>query len=428
MWRGWAIIALVVSPIAASQTGCGGRNGSAAPPPSFLSGPQAGAALARVYLANQFLVLVPNFGPTLSSSGDLLGFQIDTTGRIISIPGSPFGSGNALPTPLTPDPLGRFIFGGTTPGMATFAVNSSGGTLLQTGVAPASALLAVVAPSGRFLYLTDGGTVFGYAVNADGALMHIQSVPTEVQCTSDSPCGASHLGMTLDASGSFLYVAEGVSVCDSPAKGGCVFGAKDRTLVYAVDAGTGNLTLIDSAAPQSQFNTGGIAVDPRGEFVYVQGFTAGHEQMLVYSSKGGHLSLVQTANCDCTAISGAGVLTMHPSGRFLYEVTFVPNGLGVVRRALASDGKLSPGEVAYESPSTPLGFQVSLTAGGEFLVVAETGTNIVPEAAPFVHPGKLTVFAVDPNTGALSLSPGSPIVPDAKRGWITGMAIVRAPR
>jgi DNA-binding beta-propeller fold protein YncE len=92
-------------------------------------------------------------------------------------------------------------------GVATYALDSASGRLSFVDVAPTGSgpSAIVVAPSGLAAYLTDAhdGTVFQYAVGADGSLTPLS--PAAV------PAGTAPHGIAVDPAGRFAYAVNNVS-------------------------------------------------------------------------------------------------------------------------------------------------------------------------------------------------------------------------
>jgi 6-phosphogluconolactonase (cycloisomerase 2 family) len=102
----------------------------------------------------------------------------------VSLSGRPVGVA-ALPT-------GRFVYTADSGSVRAFSVDSRSGALTPITLNPAIQLVQIVGlyaePSGKFLYVATNTAVFGYAINADGAL---RAVSVSAVATSNHPSSMS---------------------------------------------------------------------------------------------------------------------------------------------------------------------------------------------------------------------------------------------
>lgn len=155
-----------------------------------------GGAAAMIVDGSDSYLYVANptaFNPLLASTGNISGFNIDSsTGALSMMGGSPFTStyGNG-PTAMTIDPSGRFVYA-MTPGSSysiwCFAITSSGnsnsGELVAVTNSPfslaAGGLFAFFDPSGSYLYIgsEESKAIEGYHFNSStGVLTAITGSP-----------------------------------------------------------------------------------------------------------------------------------------------------------------------------------------------------------------------------------------------------------
>jgi 6-phosphogluconolactonase len=152
--------------------------------------------------------------------------------------------------------------------------------------------------------------------------------------------------------------------------------SEDRSLLFAMNAGSGDISVFEVAGPRlslvDQVPSGGsapVAIAQHNDLVYVLNF-AGNSNVVGFRLHGGG-QLTQIPNSIrylTTANSGASSLAFSPDGRFLLVTEKLTNNIDVF--PLQSDGTLSPVVVTHDpSPGT---FAVTFAADGAALVV-ETG-------------------------------------------------------
>jgi 6-phosphogluconolactonase len=137
-----------------------------------------GAIGLAVDSSERFLYVANAAAPNslVTSQGNISGFNIDpNTGALTPILGSPFTSSNgSLPTALTVDPSGRFVYAiasGSSFSIWCFAITPTNGQLTPVTNSPfslaAGGLFALIDPSGNYLYTgnSTGNGVAGFTYN-----------------------------------------------------------------------------------------------------------------------------------------------------------------------------------------------------------------------------------------------------------------------
>jgi 6-phosphogluconolactonase len=175
---------------------------------------------------------------SISSSGNVCAFSLNSQGALQSVTGSPYSLGTAVlmsPVEITVDSFGQFVYvaNKSAAGISAFRVTPDVGALTQVPDSPfalgptagndLSASLAVD-PLGRFLYvLDDAYSVWGYSINrSTGVLSLLNGFPFSEPVQSTP--------LVVDPSGKFLY--RGTQFANQPPS---VSG-------YAIDQTTGVLT------------------------------------------------------------------------------------------------------------------------------------------------------------------------------------------
>jgi 6-phosphogluconolactonase len=160
--------------------------------------------------------------------------------------------------------------------------------------------------------------------------------------------------------------------------------SQDHSLLFAVNAGSGNISVFgvrrSTLAFLDKVPSGGsepVAVAEHQNLVYV--LNAGGAGSLVGFTLdfGGHLKQIKTSTTFLTATaSGGASLAFSPDGRFLVVTEKVPNNIDVFR--VNPDGTLGP--IVINPDADPGVFAVSFAPNGT-LIASETGTPGVAASA-----------------------------------------------
>ena len=205
-------------------------------------------------------------------------------------------------------------------------------------------------------------------------------------------------------------------------------GASFQLSTYKVDTTTGALspsgmtTLSGFVVPQ-------IAVDPTSKYLYISFPSPGANAIGIFTIDPNTdvptqtSAFVVTQICiGCPPISGPGVLSIDPAGKFLFYGsstlgTGVFEGIGALG-VNGSTGALS-GVTGSPFPGDDAPFIVRVHPSGHFLYTE----NIDPTGANGITLQSVSGFPIDPNTGALTVPvPGSPYSPQVN-STIGGLAV-----
>ncbi len=234
-----------------------------------------------------------------------------TTGALASI-GPPVWTYDygAYPGSVTVAPSGKFVYV-TNSGdvwdpddgsVVMYTVDAATGALTYTGMIwgncpglcfPSS---VVVEPSGKFAYVASGGGGFPYNVEmytidaATGALTSMGTIGA----------GTDPVSVAVDPAGRFAYVVNEN------------FGSAGNVSLYAINATTGALTSIGTIAAGTGPDS--VAVDPSGKFAYVTNSGTNDVSMYTINGTTGSLTLI---GMTATGLSPSSI-TIHPSGKFAY--------------------------------------------------------------------------------------------------------------
>lgn len=245
-----------------------------------------------------------------------------------------------------------------------------------------------VDPSGTHAYLTAqttgaGGT--GYAGTV--GIYSIDSSTGTLQALPGSPFTVSlPLGcLEFDPSGKFAYATSGIE------------NAGDQLGVFSVNADA-TLTLNNTIA--YPYYPTGVAVDPVGQYVYVDvvdvvGGTSGSSQLYGYSIDGSTGALTALDGSPWSIDTGTyGLLAFHPSGDFLYASD--SNATNIIEYTLdRSSGAPTKSGTVDSTCINPSALQFLPNGSYAYALCGESGTRSVSDA-PIVEfsaggDGELTV-------------------------------------
>jgi 6-phosphogluconolactonase len=202
--------------------------------------------------------------------------------------------------------------------------------------------------------------------------------------------------------------------------------SQDRSLLFAVNAGSGNVSVFgvrrSTLAFLDKVPSGGsepVAVAENQNLVYVLNAGGAGSVVGFTLDFGGHLKPIKGSTRFLTAAaSGGASLTFSPDGRFLVVTEKVPNHVDVFH--VNSDGTLGP--IVVNTNPDPGTFSASFTQAGA-LIVSETGTPGVADSAT------ISSFSVTDNGTLTSISEHVPtlgtancwnaITPDGKFVYVS---------
>jgi len=281
------------------------------------------------------------------------------------------------PPPVTYTPTFAYTANHGSNDLSGFQIDSANGQLAALGAFPAGSTprSTAITPNGQFLYVANelpgqgNGQVSGFAVQVNGALNAVPSPPV--------PAGQEPSAATTEPSGRFVYVTNRVS---------------NNVSGYQINLTTGTLSSLGGATG-ADFGPVSVTADPTGQFLYVAnrggGGFAGTVRAYNIDLETGVLNATGSVPQVGTAVEAA---TVDPTGRFVFVASSgsSPSSARIYGFRVRPDGGL---EAMPGSPFATGAAPVSLAAEptGKYLFVANRDANT------------LSVFRIDPSTGALSL-------------------------
>src|ERR1019366_2092547 len=234
----------------------------------------------------------------------------------------------------------------------------------------------------KFLYVanTQANTIAIYKIASDGTLS-LSSTPTP-----DGGTGPDNV--TIDSSGKYLFVTNSFSA---------------NVSVFSIDSGSGALTPVPDSPFYANDSPGEILILPGTNFVYVTNSRIGTVTAFSFSSSTGVLTPVPGS--PFVSGPGASGLAVSNSGQYLY---------------VANSTALNPGSNAVGNIS---GYNIDSTsgtltrlAGSPFTSAVGSGpsTLVAEPTGRFIFattPGSaysIWCFTLDPLTGHIAATPGSP--------------------
>ena len=261
-----------------------------------------------------------------NASGNVAALDVDGTGSLTPVPGSPFAAGtNPVSIAMTPDGRRAYVVnaGAVPPSVSAYNVTATGALTPIAGAFNVGALPLgnAVTPNGRFMYVNnrDSGDVSAFEIHGTGALTVVPGSPF--------PVAGLPVGITVSADGRFLYTEnyEGTvsalaiggdgtlaTVTGSPfASGGAESWAgavtPDGRFLYVVNKGSDDLSV--------------FSIAPDGSLALLPGYplgTGGQEPNgIAISPDGRRLYTMNAATIAAYSISPTGAYTGGPSGGIL---------------------------------------------------------------------------------------------------------------
>jgi 6-phosphogluconolactonase len=317
------------------------------------------------------------------------------------------------PQSIVVDPSGKFAYvisggcyGGVGAYVSMYTIDPNSGALASIGPPVStydygdSAGSVTVAPSGKFVYVTNSGDAYDpdygsiamYTVNATtGALTSTGTI------SGNCPGLCFPSSLVVDPSGKFAYVATG---------GGSV---PYNVGMYTIDATTGALTSMGTIAAGT--DPVAVAVDPSGKFAYVVNEnvgSAGNVSMYAINAATGALTSIGTVAAGADPVSA----TVDPSGKFAYVTNSGSNDVSMYAIDATTGTLTSMGTIA--AGTDPI--SVAVDPFGKFAYVTNFSSNDV------------SMYTIDSTTGSLTvigmmtvgLSPTSiAIHPSGKFAYVT---------
>jgi 6-phosphogluconolactonase (cycloisomerase 2 family) len=254
-------------------------------------------------------------------SGNVLQFQIGTGGVL-----SPLAASSAVVAPgahlAVVDPSGKFLYVmGERNGIFEYAIQPNG-SLSSLG----NALLAfsasfgmVIDPSGRFLYATGfaDNVVAQFSIGADGVLVPLTAATVLTDAFATGAC--------VDPSGTHLYVA---------AANGYVIDQ----FAIGPDGSLASLSPASASTPGSV--PFGLVIDPSGSYVYASAVVTNDAIFQFSVGAGGLLSPLTPASVSVAPGVYPSIAAIDPSGRNLYTLNGTSGDISLFR--IGAGGILAP--------------------------------------------------------------------------------------
>jgi len=256
-----------------------------------------------------------------TDDGHIDGYRIAADGTLPALPTSsvqtPSGS-----LAITIDPKGRFIYADGTD-IYGYAIDPVTGALSAIdGPRPPGGSYVAADPTGNFVYVSGQG-LRGYRIDPNsGALKELEG----------SPFGTTDLPDEDVVGGAIIFKPSGDFLYTSGMQGN---GALNG---FSIDAGSGKLELV-AGSPftrelDSDFNATDIAMDPKGQYLFVTSFRTSHLSGFKILADGS-LTAVPGPPQQTFSPYAVGV---DPSGRFVYVAS--DSGENGVYALARTDGRL----------------------------------------------------------------------------------------
>jgi 6-phosphogluconolactonase len=295
-------------------------------------------------------------------------------------------TGAVDPQSIAVDPAGKFVYvmnggcsGGASGYVSMYTIDPTTGTLASIGPPVSTYDISgspgsgVVAPSGKFVYVTnpgnawdsDDGSVEMYAINATtGAL----TSPVTINGNCPGLCLPS--SMAVDPSGKFAYVVTGANIVGFPYS----------IAMYTIDATTGALTSIGTitAGTVPDF----VAVDPAGKFAYVTNDGSNDVSMYTINATTGALTSIGTIAAGTEPV----FVAVDPAGKFAYVTNSGSNDVSMYTINATTGALTSMGTIA--AGTDPV--SVAVDPASKFAYVTNSNSN------------EVSMYTINATTGSLT--------------------------
>lgn len=217
-----------------------------------------------------------------------------------------------------------------------------------------------------------------------------------------SSANITDVSMVCPSPGRFAYVTD--------EQGSQIFG-------FTIDGSSGALTPMPTSPFAAPTFPGSAVADPSSRFFYVTSSGANSLMgvILAYSIDQSTGALTAIPGYQFPLTDGGGIvsptiLTIDPSGKFLYAALYEP-GTGpnlavAVFTINQTDGTLTP------VSGSPIAIGGIYTYGADAMVIGPSGQFLY---IPYTYPlggniiGVVAAYRIDPTTGALTMVPGGPV-------------------
>ncbi len=446
-------------------SGCTPRGLAVDPSGSFLYVALEGAGIVQAYaigptgtlafvreefsVATPFAIAVDHAGKfvyvTSSSRNTISAFAVGPDGGLAAIDtdAATAGTQRSIATGTGPravalDPAGKFLYVANqgSGSVSAYTVDAASGALAPVAGSPFAAgtdpHALAVDPSGRFVYVANHGSdsVSVYAIDtASGALARLDADGDPGNGAQDFAAGDGPAGVTVDATGSFLYVPNRNSDTTSAYRIDAITGRLTRlpdiagragnsamattrgtaavrhvprfayvtsdnrfVMAYAIDRESGQLIQAGMEA-MTEARPSAIAADPAGRFVYVANTDA--NSVLGFGIDAASGELIGAITRVATGASPSSI-AVDPAGRFAYVVNATTPGTVSAYRIDAATGALTPIDAdpstqgVQDFPTGNFPQSVAIAPSGRFAYVVSGS------------PGSLSAYTIDAATGALA--------------------------
>ena len=324
-----------------------------------------------------------------STDHTISGYSRASNGKLVPVSGSPFGAGSFgyYTFSLVVHPSGQHLYVGN---FAAYDIGSDGALSFIPGARRYTGCISItVEPRGNFVYAADyyGGFIYSYRVGSKGDLFPTpeSSFSTGYNYSSGQ---LEPISIVVNPTSEFVYVAN--------------YGNANVS-IYRIGP-TGDLTLAPGSGVAAGGHPRGVAVHPRGQFVYVVNQS---DTINIYEvgCEGGLSALPGSPFSFSVLGGGADALSIDPRGEFAYMVSSISNI--IVGFRINEDGTLSVAGSPVATGAQPR--SVVVDPSGGFVYVANFASNNV-SGYSIADDGTLTPipgspFAAGKNPATIAIGP-----------------------
>lgn len=308
----------------------------------------------------------------LSQTNQILAYREDpNSGILTQLAGSPIQSQSTGVHMLAVHPSKKFLYSADSGsnGVALFTIASDGSLTQKTPDYPAGTAPTLLAmdPAGSFLYVGTSTGIYSFSIDSSSG------VPTQVGVFST---GLPPLNMKVSPSGNFVYVTLAAIQAGAPG------------LIEILSSNAGVLSISGSQLPQTGASPYGLAITPKGSFLYTANLTDNTLSEFTVNSDGSLTSLGILG--QSSLYSNPVALLTDTAGKYLFVANAQSSG-NLSGYSISSTGGLaliatSPFVTAAQ-PAV-----LAIDAGGRYVFVGNQASN-----------GQIQSFTLDPGSGTLTI-------------------------
>lgn len=297
---------------------------------------------------------VSNVNESLSGNESVTAYEINLDTGLLSplSTSSTLVGGNPYDLYVSPNSKNLYVANAESNTLSLFSITSSTGVLSPLAPSTVSQsqtpFAMVMTPNAQYLYGANGGnytngsgSISQYSVNASGGLSALSPA-------SIVPAGVVWF-ITITPNGRYLYMTDYGTIGSS---------AADNVYMYEINQSTGQLSALSPATVATEDKPWHINVHPSGNFVYLT--NSGSNSISAYSVTSGTGQLVALSPATYSTGGRPIGLSIDPEGRYLYTANETGNSVSMYSINTTTGALTSIASGSISVSGAPYGLEVDL--------------------------------------------------------------------